>query len=267
MTLEGPIRSWLYAPGHSEKLLGKVFEAGADAVVLDLEDAVPAELKASARGLVAEVVSERQAWVRINVPRSPLAEADLAAVAASAAGLRLPKVESEADVAWVAERAPGKPLACTIESAAGLHRAAEIAAAPATSMLVIGTADLAADLGLGGGWEPLLYARSHLVLVSRVAGIAAPCDGAFTGPDGDGLRKAAEHARRLGFGSKSAIRPHQVPVINEVFAPNDQELAWARSVVAAFASSGGAATRLDDGTLVDVPVARRAQRLLEMAAR
>ena len=267
MTPDAPVRSWLYAPGHSEKLLGRVFEAGADAVILDLEDAVPEELKTTARRLVMEVVGERSAWVRINAPGSALAEADLAAVGSAAAGLRVPKVQSAAEVAWVAERAPGRPLACTIESAAGLLHAAAIAAVPATSLLVIGTADLIADLGLGGGFEPLLYARSHLVVVSRAAGIAPPCDGVYTGPDGDGLRVAAEHARSLGFGSKSAIRPNQVPVINEAFAPSDQEVEWARAVVAAFATSGGAATRLDDGTLVDVPVAQRARRLLEMATR
>jgi citrate lyase subunit beta/citryl-CoA lyase len=261
------VRSWLYAPGHSEKLLAKVFEAGADAVILDLEDAVPVQLKAEARTLVAGIVRDRPTWVRINRPRTAEAEADLTAVGAFASGLRVPKVESAADVEWVAVRAPGKVLACTIESAVGVLRAAEIAAAPATGLLVLGAADLVADLGLGEGTEPLAYARSHLVVSSRAAGISPPCDSVYTGPDGAGLREAAENARRFGFGSKSAVRPQQVAVINEVFSPSPSELRWAREVLAVFDAAGGAATRLPSGALVDLPIATRARRLLALAER
>lgn len=261
-----PIRSWLYAPGHSSKLLAKVFEAGADAVILDLEDAVPPEHKARARQMVAEVLQNRPAWVRINGSGTPEAEADLAAVGEAAAGIRIPKVESAADVEWVARRAFRKPLACTIESARGLVHAVEIASASGTQALVLGAADLAADLGLGDGFEPLLYAQSSLVVASRAAGIGRPIDGAYSGPDGDGLRQAAQLARRLGFGSKSAVRPYQVPIINEVFSPTATELQWARDVLAAFEASGGAAARLPDGSLVDLPIANRARQLLEGAA-
>jgi citrate lyase subunit beta/citryl-CoA lyase len=258
------VRSWLFAPGHSEKLLGKVFDVGADAVVLDLEDAVPPDLKEAARGGVATILREKPAWVRINAARTAAAEADLAAVAAGAIGLRVPKVESAADVAWVAERAPGKPLACSIETAVGLVNAIEIASAAGTRLLVFGAADLAADLRLGEGVEPLLFARSQVVVASRVAGIGAPVDGAYSGPDGEGLREAAQLARRLGFGGKSAVRPHQVPIINEVFSPTTDELRWARTVIEAFAASGGAAARLEDGELVDLPIARRARQILEL---
>jgi citrate lyase subunit beta / citryl-CoA lyase len=262
-----PVRSWLFAPGHSEKLLGKVFEVGADAVVLDLEDAVPHDLKQTAREVVAAVLGRNPAWVRINPPRTPEAEADLAAIGRLALGLRLPKVESAADVAWVAERAPEKPLACTIETAVGLVRVFEIAAAPATDMLVLGAADLAAELRLGDGVEPLLFASSQIVGAARAAGLAPPVDGAYTGADGDGVRQAAQLARRLGFGSKSAVRPHQVPIINEVFSPTEDELRWARNVIDAFEASGGAASRLEGGELVDLPIAKRARQILELGAR
>lgn len=99
-------RSYLFAPGHSEKLIGKVFDAGADAVTLDLEDAVPPEHKAAARTRVAGALWHHPAWVRINRARTPLAEADLAAIASLAYGIRIPKVESVEDVRWVADRAP-----------------------------------------------------------------------------------------------------------------------------------------------------------------
>jgi citrate lyase subunit beta/citryl-CoA lyase len=260
------IRSWLYAPGHSSKLLAKVFEAGADAVILDLEDAVPPLHKTRARQMVVEVLRGQPAWVRINSPGTAEAEADLAAVGEAAAGIRIPKVETAADVEWVARRAKGKPLACTIETARGLVHAVEIASAQGTQILVLGAADLAADLRLGDGFEPLLYAQSTLVVASRAAGIGPPVDSTYTGPDGNGLRLAAQLARRLGFGGKSAVRPHQVPIINEVFSPTATELQWARDVLAAFEASGGAAARLPDGSLVDLPIANRARQVLERAA-
>ncbi len=121
-------RSYLFAPGHSDKLLARVFDAGADAVMLDLEDAVPPDAKAEARRKVAAVLAEHPAWVRVNAARTPECEADLAAVAELAYGIRIPKAESPDDVAWVAERAPGKQIICAIESARGVLAAAEIAA-------------------------------------------------------------------------------------------------------------------------------------------
>ena len=265
------VRSWLYAPGHSERILGKVFEAGADAVLLDLEDAVPPDLKELARDQVLEVLeSHPEAWVRVNAARTDQAAADLETVAGRCAGLRVPKVESAADVEWVAVRAPGVPLTCAVESALGVVRAFEIASCEPVRGLAFGGADLALDLGLdrgaGGGWEETLYARSALVVASHAARKAAPIDGVFTDLDDlDGLRAAAERARRLGYFGKSALHPRQVPVINEVFQPRSEELGWARRVLEAFERSGGAATRLDDGEFVDAPIAERARRLLERA--
>ena len=123
-------RSYLFAPGHNEKLLDRVFDAGADAVMLDLEDAVPAHAKARARAMVADVLSDRSAWVRINALGTELAAADLDAVAGLAAGIRIPKVESAGDVRWVRDRAPDTPLICAIESARGILAAQEIASVP-----------------------------------------------------------------------------------------------------------------------------------------
>ncbi len=262
-----PVRSWLYAPGHNERILSKVFEACADAVLLDLEDAVPPQEKTRARAQVREVLgSHPEAWVRVNAPRTPEAEADLAAVAGRCAGIRVPKTESADDVGWVAERAPGVPLTCTIESALGLVRAFEIASHPAVQQLAYGGADLALDLGVEAGWEETLYARSAVVVASRAAGKKAPCDGIFPKlEDEEGLREAATGARRLGYFGKSALHPRQVPLINEVFTPGPPEVEWARRVVDAFQRSGGAATRLEDGEFVDLPIAERARRLLDMA--
>jgi len=258
-------RSYLFAPGHNEKLLGKVFDAGADAVMLDLEDAVPPERKQAARKLVAEALREHTAWVRVNAARTAWCDADLEMVAERAYGIRIPKTESAEDVAWVAERAPGKPIICAIESARGVLAAFDIARAPGVRHLAMGGVDMQRDLHAGSGNLHTLYVRSHLVIASRAAGIQRPIDSVYPRLDDDpGLRDQAEFAHSLGFFGKSAIHPRQLPVLHEVFTPNENDLAWAREVVAAFEDAGGDALRLPSGEFVDLPVAERARRVLEL---
>ena len=259
-------RSYLFAPGHNAKLLHRVFEAGADAVILDLEDAVPEDAKGRARAMVAATVREHAALVRVNPPHTAECAADVDAVAGSAAGIRIPKCESADDVAWVAARAPGVPLVPAIETARGVLAAQEIAAAPAVAHLSIGGLDLLRDLYAGDGALPMLYVRSHLVVVSRAAGLPPPVDSVYPLIDDDaGLRAEAQFVRSLGFAAKSAIHPRQIPILHEVFGPSPRDLEWARRVLTAFDASGRGATRLPDGEFVDLPVAQRAQRLLEIA--
>ncbi|HVA36415.1 MAG TPA: CoA ester lyase [Candidatus Dormibacteraeota bacterium] len=261
-------RSYLFAPGHDPKLLERVYTAGADAVLLDLEDAVPASEKDRARVMVVEALRRERAWVRVNAPGTERCAADVEAVAGLALGIRIPKVESAEEVAWVAARAPGLPLGCTIESARGVSAAREIAAAPQTAHLIYGNADFCADLRIDGGEIPTLYARSHVVLASRAAGIAPPCDGAYTRiADVEGLRREAAFARSLGFFGKSAIHPRQIAAIHDVFRPSAAHVAWARRTLEAFEAAGGAATRTAEGEMVDVPVAERARQILRLAER
>ncbi|MGA7912145.1 MAG: CoA ester lyase [Candidatus Dormiibacterota bacterium] len=256
------VRSWLFAPGHDSKLLTKVFDCGADEVLLDLEDAVPPQKKARARQMVAEIAAVKRCWVRVNRPSTDECAIDLAVLEGKVAGFRLPKVESAADVAWVASRAPGMRLDCSIESARGVLNAYEIASAPGCALLSYGGIDLASDLGIGWGEADLGYAKSAIAVAARAAGKPPPSDGIHPRlNDDEGLRRECEAARTLGFFGKSAIHPRQVPVINEAFTPTQAELAWAERVLAAFEASGGAATRLDDGEFVDLPVAERARRL------
>ena len=172
-------RSYLFAPGHNTKLLNRVFTAGADAVILALEDAVPPDAKATARAMVAEALLDHPAWVRVNAAQTAWGEADLDAVADRAFGIRIPKVESPSDVEWVTARAPGKPIICAIESTRGVLAAQQIAAVPGVRFLAIGGVDLQRDLNTSGGNLQTLYARSHLVLASRAAGIEPPIDSVY----------------------------------------------------------------------------------------
>ena len=261
-------RSYLFAPGHHAKLLRRVFEAGADAVILDLEDAVPPDAKQRARAMVADVLVDRPAWVRINTVRTDLAAADLDAVAGLAAGIRIPKAESADDAQWVADRAPGVPVICAVENARGLLAAPEIATVPGVRHLSMGGVDLRRDLGAGDGNLQTLYARSHIVVASRAAGLGPPIDSVYPHLGDDrGLREQAEFARSLGFFGKSAIHPRQLRAIHDVFTPSTRELTWAQAVLDAFAAANGNAVKLPDGEFVDLPVADRARRLLQFASR
>ena len=259
-------RSYLFAPGHNAKLLRKVFDAGADAVILDLEDAVPAAAKTAARSMVVDTLRHHPAWVRVNAPGTAQCAADLEAVASLALGIRVPKTESADDVRWVADRAPGTPLVCSIETARGVLAAQEIAAVPGVRHLGMGGVDLQRDLNTGPGNLQTLYVRSHLVIASRAAGIGPPIDTVYPHLDDvAGLREQAEFARSLGFFGKSAIHPRQLAAIHDTFTPSEDELQWAHDVIAAFEVAGGGALQLTTGEFVDEPVADRARRLLELS--
>lgn len=278
-------RSYLFAPGSSERLLERVFGTGADAVVLDLEDAVLPADKARARTLVAGALAarapaSRPVFVRINAVSSGLWLDDLVAVVGpSLAGIRLAKAESRAEVDAVdavlceLERARGlRPgqlaLVPTIESARGVLAAEAIAAHPRVSALAFGATDFLRDIG--GASEPddreTLHARSHLVLASRAAGIAPPIAPVHTNPtDLEGLRRTSEADRRLGFFGRSCIHPAQVPIVNEVFTPSATEVEQAKRLLEAFDRAGTGAVLLADGTFVDRAVARRARAILGLA--
>jgi citrate lyase subunit beta / citryl-CoA lyase len=287
-----PVRSWLYAPGNNPKLLERVFSAGADAVILDLEDAVPPDQKERARQLVAEVVRARAGrpgpalFVRVNHPDTGLGEADLHAVVGPGLdGLRVPKVEG-AETArqvddWISQAEArnslepgGVALVCNVESAAGVWRADAIAAArPRVLALAFGGVDFGRDIGATTGPDGVetLYARSHLVLASRVAGVRPPIDGVYTQlADEAGLERTTQQARALGFFGRSAIHPRQVAVINRIFTPTADELAWAGQVIdtarKAEQALASGAVQLATGEFVDVAVVRRAEALVQLAA-
>lgn len=290
MTRSVPIRSWLYAPGNSAKLLARVFTAGADAVILDLEDAVPPEQKARAREMTGEVVASRvgregpTTFVRVNAPDGERIVDDVRAVVRPGlAGIRVPKCERAVDVARVAalvddaERAAGMEagsvrLVCGIETAVGIESALDIARASArVESLAFGAADFIADVGATVGDEQLetLYARSRLVVVSRVATIRPPVDSVHTAlDDPDGLERTTRRGKALGFFGRACIHPAQVAVVNDVYTPTRAEVDRARAIVEAAEDaqrSGTGALRLRDGTFVDAAIVRRAELVLAIA--
>lgn len=261
-------RSYLFVPGNRPERFAKAWAAGADAVIVDLEDAVPPSGKLAARDALAAWLSPAHpVLVRINSADSEWFRDDLALCGLpGVAGVMLPKAEQEHHLAIIA--AAGAPaILPLIESAQGLWNAIELARSPCVQRLVFGAIDFSFDLGIKEGHEQLLYFRSQLVLVSRVAGIQPPVDGVTVSlDDPDRVREDTDRARALGFGGKLCIHPKQVPIVNAGFAPSLAELAWAARVLEAASNAQGAAVALD-GKMVDRPVILIAQQMLDEAAR
>jgi citrate lyase subunit beta/citryl-CoA lyase len=287
------MRSLLFVPGDDEKKLAKALDAGADALIVDLEDSVAETRKAAARDLAAAFVAEARRgavrprlYVRVNPLASGLTEADLdAVVPAGPEGIVLPKCLGGADV----QRLGAKLAAREAESnlADGATRIIAIATESARALfgfgsyvgasrrlegLAWGGEDLSADLGAetnrlpdGAYAGPYALART-LTLVGAVAAGARPIDAVMTNfRELDGLRVEALAARRDGFEAKMAIHPAQVAVINAVFSPSPEALAHARAIVAAFAAAPGAGVVALGGEMLDLPHLKRAKRLLEQA--
>jgi citrate lyase subunit beta / citryl-CoA lyase len=259
------IRSYLFVPANRPERFAKACAAGADAVIVDLEDAVPAPEKVSARKALSEWLSSGgSAMIRINGATSAYFAEDLRLAAfPTVQGIVLPKAEDPDEVRGVSKRA-GNPLPVLplIESARGFANALAIAKAPNVQRLMFGSIDFQLDMGISGDQEELLYFRSNLVLVSRLADIQAPVDGVTTSIDNLELVRAdGVRGKRLGFGGKLCIHPKQVAVVNECFEPSAEEVAWAKRIVTgASAASGGAVSV--DGTMVDRPILARAEAIL-----
>jgi len=267
--------AFLFVPATRPERIAKALASGAGAVVVDLEDAVAPGEKAAARtALLAAVKALEPAQrarllVRTNAAGTPWYSDDVAAVAACVAlglaGAMLAKAESAVVLAAVAQAlGPQGLLVPLVESNAGLDALDALAQAPRVVRLAFGHLDLQVDLGMecAADEAELLPVRLALVRASRRAGLAAPVDGVTTATD-DLVRLAEDTARsrRMGFGGKLCIHPAQVAPVQAAFAPQPQELAWARRVLEAAPAHGGAVFRLE-GRMVDAPVLALAARLL-----
>ena len=252
------IRAPLFVPANRPERFAKAAQSDADAVILDLEDAVAVDAKDAARSALAVDFTELPIIVRINSHGTPWHDEDVRAVAAlPIAGIMLPKSEDAATVAAVAN-AVGHGVVALIESARGMANARQIAATEGVVRLAFGSVDYCADLACAHLREVLLPARSELVLASRLAGIAAPIDGVTVQLDDLAIsHDDAAHARALGMTGKLCIHPKQIETIKRAFAPSEAEIQWAQRVLA----SGDGAVSVD-GAMVDEPVRIRARAML-----
>jgi citrate lyase subunit beta / citryl-CoA lyase len=270
-TLASPLpRTYLFVPADRPERYAKALASGADAVIVDLEDAVAPDAKQGARDALADALDEAAPLiVRVNAAGSPWFEDDLELCKhPGVAALLLPKADG-IDVVCQAFESTFKDVLPIVESARGLEEVRAMARVPGVVRLAFGSIDLALDLGIecapGGGEAELQPYRAQVVLASRLAGLAAPIDGVSTAiEDAAALRADAERARRLGFGAKLCIHPRQIAVVHAAFSPDPQRVEWARRVCAAFVASGGAAVAVG-GEMIDLPVVERARAVLRSA--
>jgi (3S)-malyl-CoA thioesterase len=256
-----PLRSVLYIPGSKERALEKARGLAADAIIFDLEDAVAPEEKATARALLAETLAaggygQRMRIVRINGLGTDWGRADAEAAAAmDCDAVLVPKADGPSDVAAVRAMVGDKPVWAMMETPRGCLNALAIAEAPGMAGFVMGTNDLAKELGARFRADrlPMVAALGACLMAARAAGI--PCiDGVYNAfRDEDGLRAECEQGRDMGMDGKTLIHPAQIDVANAVFAPSPDEVALAERQIAAFdaAVAAGQGVAVVDGKIVE----------------
>lgn len=263
-------RTYLFVPATRTDRVAKAQAVGPDAVILDLEDAVPVSEKIAARDAATrDLRGATGVFVRVNGPETKWFGEDLKLCAAiGAGGVVVPKAEDPEHLRHAAQHLPaGVPILPLIETARGFANLAALCAAPQVQRLVFGSIDFQVDLGITGEGEELLYFRSGLVLASRLAGLQPPVDGVTVEiNDARVVRDDALRARRLGFGGKLCIHPKQVAPVNECFYPSTEEVAWAKRVIEATAATSGGAVSVD-GKMVDRPVILKADVILRESTR
>lgn len=264
-------RSFLFVPGNRPERFEKAVRSGADAIVLDLEDAVPPAEKAAARDAVARRWDQLRALgtalvVRINPLEHALGQEDLAFLSqlTDVTAVMVPKAESAAALQAARKRLPEASLLPLIESAAGWSALAALAACPGVLRLVVGNIDFMADTCLTCDEDEteLLPLRFAVAMATRLRCLAPPVDGVTVAIyDDERLRKDTQRSLRLGFGAKLCVHPRQVALVHQVLQPSVEQYDWAQRVVQAEIDSGGAAVQID-GQMIDRPVVTQAHRLL-----
>ncbi len=269
-------RSYLFVPGDRPERFAKALASGADAVVLDLEDAVLPSAKAAAREAIATYLScapdPSRLVLRINAEDSPDFADDLALLSRRpVAAVMVPKAERSSTLDAVRQVCSAAWLLPLVESARGVLAAEALAHTPGVQRLVFGTLDYALDMGLEGELATTVgldAPAAWLALQSRAAGIASPVAGVTAALNDESLLLAElARARAHGFGAKLCIHPRQVAAIHTALAPSAEELSWAQRVLAAAAHSPSAAhgaVQLD-GRMIDKPVIERARRIVARA--
>jgi citrate lyase subunit beta / citryl-CoA lyase len=275
MTAVPLCRSFLYVPGDRAERVAKALAAGADAILIDLEDAVAFSAKDAAREVALECLRKQSGagpavWVRIN--SGEMGRIDAAALATASAGLDGVVLAKCDDLDWLDEIAamipPPIPLVPLIESARGLRRLDPVCAHPRVTQCHLGEIDLLADLGArpDAGSALLAHAHAEIICASAAAGILSPIGGVYADfRDLEGLSADSVRLARLGFAGRPAIHPSQVAIINAAFRPSADELAAAAALVASYDEAlarGQGAVTDGQGRMVDEAVVRRARQLL-----
>jgi citrate lyase subunit beta/citryl-CoA lyase len=258
----------LFVPADRPERYVKAESSGADAIIIDLEDAVAPEAKVAARSTlcVPGVLPKGcDVFVRVNGRHTPWYSDDLAAVAQlRIAGVVLPKTESAEDIVTTSKSIPGARVIALIETARGLACVREIGAATGVTRLAFGSIDFCVDIGAAHEREALLAARSAIVLASRLRELEPPLDGVTTAIDAAALiEDDARYAHRLGFGGKLCIHPSQIVPVRRGFAASPEEIAWAKRVLAGDATEAISV----DGMMVDSPVRARARQILALESK
>jgi (S)-citramalyl-CoA lyase len=269
------LKSWLFTPATKADRFGRAAEVHADALIIDLEDAVALLDKQKARTAALQYLEQPAQGrlpcaLRINAPVTRTGIEDLHSLLESSAApdyIILPKCDSPAFIRMVRtlldQAAKDTEIIALIESAKAVEALPDIVGSEVRPVaLMFGAADMEADLGAKTGWEPLLFVRSRIVQVAASAGIVAVDSPFFDIADLEGLKKETTAARDLGFHGKAAIHPKQISVINDVFVPSDEEVAKARQILAVNQQGVGSV----DHQMVDEAIARKARLTLERAA-
>jgi citrate lyase subunit beta / citryl-CoA lyase len=265
-----PPVSYLFVPGNRPDRFDKARASGADAIIIDLEDAVIAQEKAAAREHIAAWIGAQprneHVLVRINDAATAWFDDDLVFLrTAGVRGIVLPKAEHANQVDRVRTALDHDAFVVPIiESARGLLELESIAAAASVQRIAFGTLDYAVDLDLSGDERGLVYPACRIAIASRAAGRMSPIAGVTTDLDDERkLLADVAFARACGFGAKLCIHPRQVPALHAAMAPRPEEVAWAKRVIAAADAAAGAVQV--DGQMVDRPVVLKAQAILERA--
>lgn len=268
------LRSFLFVPGNSKKMLSKALASEAGAIIIDLEDAISNDEKANAReqiqGYFFGEYSDKPVYLRVNGMHSGFLEDDLQlANHLPIRGIVLPKTDSAASVTDVSKRLNSNlELIPLIESARGLHFSFEIAEIPSVVQLAFGAVDFCLEMGIPqeNNISELNYPRAQIAISSRAAGIRPPIDSVYTNiHDPKGLAKETKVSKQMGFGGKLIIHPTQIQIVNDCFQATDEEVDKARKIVRAFerAQKSGIGVIELDGKMIDFPVYKQAKNIIQ----